>query len=48
MRDMARRPEKDRRDLFRATALAMQVHEAIVEKDFWVCWIPDYLFGDSP
>jgi len=48
MRDMARRPERDRGELFRATAQAMRVHEAIVEKDFWVCWILDYLFQDSP
>lgn len=48
MREMARRPEKDRRELFRATAQAMRVHEAIIEKDFWVCWILDYLFQDSP
>ena len=48
MRDMARRAEKDRAELFRATAQAMRVHEAIVEKDFWVCWILDYLFQDSP
>jgi hypothetical protein len=47
MREMARRPEKDRGELFRATAQAMRVHEAIVEKDFWVCWILDYLFQDS-
>ena len=26
----------------------MQVREAIIEKDFWVCWILDYLFHDSP
>ena len=48
MREMARRPEKDRRELFRATSQAMRVHEAIIEKDFWVCWILDYLFHDSP
>lgn len=48
MREMARRPEKDRRELFRATAEKMHVHEAIVEKDFWVCWMLDYLFHDSP
>jgi hypothetical protein len=47
MRDMARRPEQDRRDLFRAAAQAMRVHEAIVEKDFWVCWALDYLFHES-
>lgn len=47
MRDIARRPAKDRRDLFMATAQAMHVHEAIIEKDFWVCWALDYLFSDS-
>ena len=44
MRDLARRPEKDRRDLFRAAAEAMRVHEAIIEKDFWVCWTLDKLY----
>jgi hypothetical protein len=48
MRDMARRSDKDRRDLFRATAQKMRVHEAIIEKDFWVCWTLDYLFHESP
>jgi hypothetical protein len=48
MHDLARRPEKDRREVFRATAQAMRVHEAIVEKDFWVCWVLDYLFHASP
>jgi hypothetical protein len=48
MLEIARRPEKERRDLFRAAAQLMQVHEAIIEKDFWVCWVLDYLFHDSP
>ena len=48
MRETARKPEKDRRDLFRATAQRMRVHEAIVEKDFWVSRILDDLFHDSP
>ena len=48
MRNFAKRSEQERRELFRATAQAMQVHEAIVEKDFWVCWILDYLFQLSP
>jgi hypothetical protein len=48
MRDIARRSEKDRRDLFRAAAQKMRVHEAVVEKDFWVCWVLDYLFQDCP
>ena len=48
MRNFAKRSEQERRELFRATAQAMQAHEAIVEKDFWVCWILDYLFQLSP
>jgi len=48
MREIAQRPESDRRDLFRATAQEMRVHEAIIEKDFWVCWLLDYLFHNSP
>lgn len=32
MRDFAQHPENDRRDLFRAAAQQMRVHEAIVEK----------------
>jgi len=35
-------------DLFRETARTMNVHAAIVEKDFWVCWFLDYLFHLSP
>lgn len=48
MRDFARRSEKERGELFRAAAQAMRVHEAIIEKDFWVCWTLDHLFHDSP
>jgi hypothetical protein len=48
VRSFARRSGEDRRDLFRATAQAMQVQEAIIEKDFWVCWVLDYLFQISP
>ncbi len=48
MRDFARRSEKDRRDVFRASAQAMNISEAIIEKDFWVCWVLDYLFQSSP
>jgi predicted nucleotidyltransferase component of viral defense system len=45
---VARLPEKDRRDLFMATAARMQVQPAIIEKDFWVCWVLDYLFQACP
>ncbi|MBI1349414.1 nucleotidyl transferase AbiEii/AbiGii toxin family protein [bacterium] len=47
MRSVALQPEAERRDLFQETAAAMRVHPAIAEKDYWVCWILDYLFHDS-
>ena len=37
-------PEEERRTIFRNTAQRMGVHEAIIEKDFWVCLTLDYLF----
>jgi predicted nucleotidyltransferase component of viral defense system len=48
LREIARLSEKDRRELFRTAAQRKGVHEAIIEKDFWVCWILDYLFHESP
>lgn len=48
MLDVARLSEKDRCDLFRVTAQRMRVDPAIIEKDFWVCWVLDYLFRESP
>lgn len=48
MHNIVRRSERERRELFRATAQAIQVHEATTEKDFWVCWVLDYLFQNSP
>ena len=44
MRNVARLPESDRRELFRNTADKMGLNDAIVEKDFWVCFTLDYLF----
>lgn len=48
MRSFARLSEQERRETFMATAQALQVHAAIIEKDFWVCWVLDYLFQGSP
>lgn len=42
MRNIARLPENDRRELFRNTADKMGLNDAIVEKDFWVCFTLDY------
>ena len=40
------KPE-DRRDLFLATAEKTHISEAMIEKDFWVCFTLDYLFHKS-
>jgi hypothetical protein len=39
------RPE-ERRDLFRESAARRGMRPAIVEKDFWVCWVLKRLFSD--
>ena len=44
MRNIAKIPSKDREALFRNTAAKMGMNEAIIEKDFWVCYMLDYLF----
>jgi len=36
-----------RRDLFRETAVKRAMNPAIVEKDFWVCWVLKHLFADA-
>lgn len=36
-----------RRDLFEATASDRGIHPAIIEKDFWVCWVLKKLFASE-
>ena len=48
MKNVARFSDNDRRELFRNTADKMGLNDAIVEKDFWVCFTLDYLFHCSP
>lgn len=43
---VARLPASDRHDLFRETAMLRGVSPAIVEKDFWVCWVLKQIFAD--
>jgi hypothetical protein len=43
MRNVATLQSKDREALFRNTADKMGLNAAIIEKDFWVCWMLDYL-----
>lgn len=44
MRKIAKISAKDREALFRNSAAKMGMNEAIIEKDFWVCYMLDYLF----
>ncbi|MDR2944442.1 MAG: nucleotidyl transferase AbiEii/AbiGii toxin family protein [Methanosarcinales archaeon] len=44
MHNIATGPADERKELFRETAAEMGIPEAIIEKDFWVCWVLDYLF----
>src|SRR5271165_5709585 len=38
-------PARDRADLFTETAERKVLPEAIIEKDFWVCWMLKQLFS---
>ena len=46
MDKIAAGPASDRRDLFRESASRLGMNPAIVEKDFWVCWILKHLFEE--
>lgn len=48
MRKIACLSDDDRRELFRNTADKIGLNDAIVEKDFWVCFTLDYLFHRCP
>ena len=48
MRDVARMTRSELEELFMLMADKMKLSPAIIEKDFWVCWMLDYLFGRSP
>ncbi len=48
MYKLIKQPEDQLRILFRNTAQKTGIHEAIVEKDFWVCLTLDYLFHSCP
>ena len=47
MINIARLSATERSDLFRNTASKMGLSDAVVEKDFWVCFTLDYLFHRS-
>ena len=46
MKDIAKLPAKDRKELFQATAGNMGLPSYVIEKDFWVCFMLDHLFHD--
>ena len=48
MRKIAVIEPKEREALFRNTSAKMGVSEAVIEKDFWVCYVLDYLFHRCP
>ena len=45
MNGIARMPARERADIFAETADRKGLSEAIIEKDFWVCWILKQLFS---
>jgi hypothetical protein len=44
MRRVANLSGTEREELFLVTARERTLPEAVIEKDFWVCWALDYLF----
>jgi predicted nucleotidyltransferase component of viral defense system len=48
MKSVANLSKNEREELFLVTAREKSLPEAMIEKDFWVCWTLDYLFHDSP
>jgi hypothetical protein len=46
MDKVARLTVAERRELFRETAARRAMSPAVVEKDFWVCWVLKQLFAD--
>jgi hypothetical protein len=47
MIELAKGPDRRRQELFRETSRKMAVHEAIIEKDFWVCLILRIIFSSE-
>jgi len=47
MNSILRYSEKERKELFTLTAAKKGVIEALVEKDFWVCFVLEKIFKDE-
>ena len=48
MYELIKQPSEQLQVIFRNTAQKKGLHEAIIEKDFWVCLTLDYLFHQCP
>lgn len=48
MQKVALLNKEDKIVLFTNTGTKRSMHPSIIEKDFWVCYILDYLFHRSP
>ena len=48
MRNVARESDANLYALFANTSAKSGLSPAVIEKDFWVCWLLDYLFSRSP
>ena len=48
MNKVANLSNEEREELFLVRAREKALPEAVIEKDFWVCWTLDYLFHKSP
>ena len=46
MDKVARFTPAERRDLFQESANRRGINPAVIEKDFWVCWVLKHLFSD--
>lgn len=47
MKNVVNLSKEDKRFIFNKAAMNMKIHPSIIEKDFWVCYILDYLFNES-
>lgn len=47
MYEFAKYKREDKEFVFNFVSAKKGIHKAIVEKDFWVCLILDYLFNES-
>ncbi len=47
MNKVSNLPDQQRRELFRESAALRGMNPAVIEKDFWVCWVLKQLFADT-